>query len=304
MQNKNIIITGGLGFLGFSLVQKFYSENNIMIIDNLSSNVHKVNDINYDKSINLFELDINDNKIPNIIENSKPDLVIHTAAQTSVLDSIKNPQNNNLTNIDGTENIIKSIQNLRDCIFVLISSGGAVYGTPNYLPVDENHLLNPISPYGISKMEAEKLTIKYLKNEENKFSIIRPSNIYGPNQKNLNVIPKYINLMKRNEDISIYGNGSSTRDYIYIKDIVKIIYEICSRKYEGTYNISSNLETKIIDIFLKLKEILQYKKNPKYLPNIKGEINNIYLDNSKIINLIPNLNFTSIDEGLLKTVNS
>ena len=304
MQNKNIIITGGLGFLGFSLVQKFYSENNIMIIDNLSSNVHKVNDINYDKSINLFELDINDNKIPNIIENFKPDLVIHTAAQTSVLDSIKNPENNNLTNIDGTENIIKSIQNLRDCFFVLISSGGAVYGTPNYLPVDENHLLNPISPYGISKMEAEKLTIKYLKNEENKFSIIRPSNIYGPNQKNLNVIPKYINLMKRNEDISIYGNGSSTRDYIYIKDIVKIIYEICSRKYEGTYNISSNLETKIIDIFLKLKEILQYKKNPKYLPNIKGEINNIYLDNSKIINLIPNLNFTSIDEGLLKTVNS
>lgn len=304
MQNKNIIITGGLGFLGFSLVEKFYSENKIMIVDNLSSNVHKINEINDDKSINLLELDINDKKIPHIIENFKPDLVIHTAAQTSVLDSIKNPKNNNLINIDGTENIIKSIQNLRDCFFLLISSGGAVYGTPNYLPVDENHLLNPISPYGISKMEAEKLTIKYLKNKENKFCIIRPSNIYGPNQKNLNVIPKYINLMKRNEDISIYGNGSSTRDYIYINDIIKIIYEICSRKYEGIYNISSNLETKIIDIFMKLKEILEYKKNPKYVSNVKGEINNIYLDNSKIKNLIPNLKFTSIDEGLRKTINS
>ena len=134
---------------------------------------------------------------------------------------------------------------------MLISSGGAVYGTPNYLPVDENHILDPISPYGISKMEAEKITLEHLKDTKYKYSIIRPSNIYGAHQKEANVIPKFISLMKKNKTVSIYGDGNSTRDYVFIDDIVEIINIICETKTEGIFNVSSNVEVKIIEIFNK-----------------------------------------------------
>ena len=302
MESKKIIITGGLGFLGYSLLKKFQSKNNILVIDNLSSNVHKIEEIKNYKSCELINLDITDNKINKVIKSYNPDYIIHTAAQTSVINSINQPEKNNKINIDGTRNIIESVKELSDCFFMLISSGGAVYGNPDYLPVDENHILDPISPYGISKMEAEKITLEHLKDTKYKYSIIRPSNIYGAHQKEANVIPKFISLMKKNKTVSIYGDGNSTRDYVFIDDIVEIINKICEKKTEGIFNVSSNKEVKIIEIFNKLKSELDYKKNPKYISKVDGEIMNIYLDNSKILNLIRNFKFTNIGNGLKKTL--
>ena len=302
MENKKIIITGGLGFLGYSLLKKFQSKNNILVIDNLSSNVHKFEEIKNYKSCELINLDITDNKINKVIKAYNPVYIIHTAAQTSVINSINQPEKNNKINIDGTRNIVESVKELSDCFFMLISSGGAVYGNPDYLPVDENHILDPISPYGISKMEAEKITLEHLKDTKYKYSIIRPSNIYGAHQKEANVIPKFISLMKKNKTVSIYGDGNSTRDYVFIDDIVEIINKICEKKTEGIFNVSSNEEVKIIEIFNKLKSELDYKKNPKYISKVDGEIMNIYLDNSKILNLIRNFKFTNIGNGLKKTL--
>ena len=274
------------------------------MIDNLSSNVHKIEEIKNYKSCELVNLDITDNKINKVIKSYNPDYIIHTAAQTSVIDSINQPEKNNKINIDGTRNIIESVKELSGCFFMLISSGGAVYGTPNYLPVDENHILDPISPYGISKMEAEKITLEHLKDTKYKYSIIRPSNIYGAHQKEANVIPKFISLMKKNKTVSIYGDGNSTRDYVFIDDIVEIINIICETKTEGIFNVSSNVEVKIIEIFNKLKRELDYKKNPKYISKVDGEIMNIYLDNSKILNLNRNFKFTNIGNGLKKILSN
>ncbi len=304
MKQKKIIITGGLGFLGFSIFKKLINENYVLVIDNLSSNIPKKKFITNNKNGSFYELNITSNLMFEIFEQYNPEIVIHCAAQTNVIESMKNPLKTKINNIDGTKNILESVKNLKNCYFVFISSGGAIYGEPNYLPVDENHEKNPISNYGISKLKGELLTKEILSQGKINYSIIRPSNIYGPGQKTENVIPKFIKLMRNKEEVRIFGDGSSSRDYIYIDDLVEIILKLCEKKTDCTINASSNQETKIIEIFNFLKRQLNYDLKPKFIDERKGEILNISLDNSNLIKILNFNNFTSLEKGLFKTINN
>ncbi|MBI62698.1 MAG: hypothetical protein CL775_01510 [Chloroflexi bacterium] len=304
MKEKKIIITGGLGFLGFSIFKKLINENYILVIDNLSSNVTQKKFITNYKNGTFCELNITNNSMLEIFEQYSPEIVIHCAAQTNVIESMKNPTKTKINNIEGTRNILESVKNLENCYFIFISSGGAIYGEPSYLPVDENHEKNPISNYGISKLKGELLTKKILSESKINYSIIRPSNIYGPGQKTENVIPKFIKLMKNKQEVRIFGDGSSSRDYIYIDDLVEIILKLCKTKINCTINASSNKETKIIEIFNFLKKQLNYDLKPTFLNDRKGEIFNISLDNSNLIKILNFNNFTTLKKGLIKTINS
>ena len=304
MKEKKIIITGGLGFLGFSIFKKLINENYVLVIDNLSSNIIEKKFVTNNKNGTFCELNITNNSIIEIIEQYNPDIVIHCAAQTNVIESMKNPIKTKNINIEGTRNILESIKNLTNCYFVFISSGGAIYGEPKYLPVDENHEKNPISNYGISKLKGELLTKNILSQSKIDYSIIRPSNIYGPGQKTENVIPKFIKLMKMKQEVRIFGDGSSSRDYIYIDDLVEIILKLCEKKIGCTLNASSNQETKIIEIFNFLKKQLNYNLQATFLDDRKGEIFNISLDNTNLIKILNFNKFTALKKGLIKTINS
>ena len=304
MKEKKIIITGGLGFLGFSIFKKLINENYVLVIDNLSSNITKKKFITNNKNGSFYELNITSNSMVKIFKQYNPEIVIHCAAQTNVIESMKNPLKTKINNIDGTKNILESVKSLENCYFVFISSGGAIYGEPKYLPVDENHEKNPISNYGISKLKGEFLTKKILSKSKINYSIIRPSNIYGPGQKTENVVAKFIKLMRNKEEVKIFGDGSSSRDYIYIDDLVEIILRLCDKKIDCTINASSNQETKILEIFNFLKRQLNYDLNPTFLDDRKGEILNISLDNSNLIKILNFNNFTSIEKWLFKTINN
>jgi len=304
LKQKKIIITGGLGFLGFSIFKKLINENYVLVIDNLSSNITKKKFITNNKNGSFYELNITSNSMVKIFKQYNPEIVIHCAAQTNVIESMKNPLKTKINNIDGTKNILESVKSLENCYFVFISSGGAIYGEPKYLPVDENHEKNPISNYGISKLKGEFLTKKILSQSKINYSIIRPSNIYGPGQKTENVVAKFIKLMRNKEEVKIFGDGSSSRDYIYIDDLVEIILRLCDKKIDCTINASSNQETKILEIFNFLKRQLNYDLNPTFLDDRKGEILNISLDNSNLIKILNFNNFTSIEKGLFKTINN
>ena len=300
MGKEKFIITGGLGFVGSYLVNYFSKDNEVSILDTKNN---ESNDIDFNKNIHLEKIDIRDKKLVGIISSYKPTIIIHCAAQTSVIDSIQNPGKTKSINIEGTKNILSEVKKLNNCYFVFISSGGAIYGEPKYLPVDEKHLENPISTYGFSKLEGEKLITKALSKSKIKYSILRPSNIYGPNQKSQNVIPIFISNMKQNKEIIIYGDGSSSRDYIYIEDLLEIIKIFCTKKITSKLNVSSNLEVKIIDIFNILKDKLNYKFNPVFKDKRKGEIENIFLDNSELVRITNFKSFTKIIDGIEKTIN-
>ena len=300
MQKEKILITGGLGFVGSNLTNFFSELNEVLILDIENSNPYQ---IKTSPNVEIENIDIRSEKISKIISLFKPTSIIHCAAQTSVIDSIKDPEKTKSINIEGTNNLVSEIKKLDGCYFTFISSGGAIYGEPKYLPVDEKHSVNPISEYGKSKLEGEKIVSKLLYKSKIEYSILRPSNIYGPKQKSQNVIPIFINKMLKNNEIIIYGDGNSTRDYIYIDDLVNIINLFCTKKISSKINLSSNYEVKIIDIYKILKEKLNYKLNPIFKEKRKGEVENIVLDNSELISITNYSQFTNIVDGIEKTVN-
>ncbi len=300
MKKEKILITGGLGFVGSNLTNFFSELNEVLILDIENSNPYQ---IKTSPNVEIENIDIRSEKISKIISLFKPTSIIHCAAQTSVIDSIKDPEKTKSINIEGTNNLVSEIKKLDGCYFTFISSGGAIYGEPKYLPVDEKHSVNPISEYGKSKLEGEKIVSKLLYKSKIEYSILRPSNIYGPKQKSQNVIPIFINKMLKNNEIIIYGDGNSTRDYIYIDDLVNIINFFCTKKISSKINLSSNYEVKIIDIYKILKEKLNYKLNPIFKEKRKGEVENIVLDNSELISITNYSQFTNIVDGIEKTVN-
>jgi len=300
LKKEKILITGGLGFVGSNLTNFFSELNEVLILDIENSNPYQ---IKTSPNVEIENIDIRSEKISKIISLFKPTSIIHCAAQTSVIDSIKDPEKTKSINIEGTNNLVSKIKKLDGCYFTFISSGGAIYGEPKYLPVDEKHSVNPISEYGKSKLEGEKIVSKLLYKSKIEYSILRPSNIYGPKQKSQNVIPIFINKMLKNNEIIIYGDGNSTRDYIYIDDLVNIINLFCTKKISSKINLSSNYEVKIIDIYKILKEKLNYKLNPIFKEKRKGEVENIVLDNSELISITNYSQFTNIVDGIEKTVN-
>ena len=163
-----------------------------------------------------------------VFEQEKPNYVIHLAAQTSVNYSISNPC------IDADMNILATIKLLETCKkynvkkFVTASSA-AVYGKPQYLPIDENHPTEPISPYGLSKLTMEK----YIKLSDLPYIIFRFSNAFGPRQnssKESGVVAIFDKAMRNNEPINIYGDGSQIRDFIYVEDIANICVKVIESK--------------------------------------------------------------------------
>ena len=225
--NGYILVTGGAGFIGSHLVKKLSSLGcRVRVIDNLYTG--KLSNFGSDLlncgSVDFIEGDIRDT---NLVKKCCADaeVVIHLAAQTSVPFSMQNPEFNNDVNVKGTLNLLNSSAEANVKRFLFISSC-AVYGEPSYLPVDEKHPTNPISPYAESKLIAEKECLRL--NSEGPFEavVFRFFNVYGPGQglsEYSGVITKFIDRIKQKLPIVIYGDGSQTRDFVYVNDIVNAI---------------------------------------------------------------------------------
>ena len=215
----NILVTGGAGFIGSPIVDKLIdNEHNVIVVDNLSTGT--INNVN--KSANFIQGSIIDREfIESIISKYKPDCVIHHAAQIDVQRSIEDPTFDCDTNIRGTLNILNScVKN--NVSKIIYASSAAVYGNPNYLPIDENHSINPMSYYGISKFTPEMYIKVYSNMFDIKYTIFRYSNVYGPRQVSKGeggVVSIFIDKMLMNQSPYIYGDGQHTRDFIYVKDI-------------------------------------------------------------------------------------
>lgn len=216
------LLTGGAGFIGSHLAKRLVEQGyNVRILDNLSTG--KLSNLSDCKPIEFVQGDIRD---PDTVEKccQNVDIVVHLAAQTSVPFSIKNPDFNDDVNIKGTQNLLNKSTQAKIQKFILISSC-AVYGDTTYLPIDEAHPTNPISPYAKSKLTAEQETLQK-NNQTTKTVALRLFNVYGPKQglsEYSGVITKFIDRIKQQQPLIIYGNGQQTRDFIYVQDVVNAI---------------------------------------------------------------------------------
>ena len=295
-----VIVTGGCGFIGSNLVDRLIKEGfDTYVIDNLSTG--KIEFLN--PRAKFYQSDILDiQKMKSIFDDVKPNAVFHLAAQIDVQASIRNPEQDANINILGSINLIELCKAYKSKL--IYSSSAAVYGTPLYLPVCEQHLIKPLSNYGISKYTPELYIRCYAQLYNLKFIILRYSNVYGPRQKLTGeggVISIFINKMINDETPLIFGDGQQTRDFIYVEDVVSANLAALKAEKSGTYNISSNKRISINELIGKINNNLNKNIVPEYKQGRIGDIDHSCLDNQLAkteLNWQPN--YTIID-GITKT---
>lgn len=279
-----ILIAGGCGFIGSHVAYRFHKEgHSIFIIDNLSAGNTK----NVEIPHKFYNLDISSKDCEEVFKSHKFDIVINLAAQIDVSTSFESPFIDSKTNLLGLTNLLDLSAKYKVRKFIFASSS-AVYGNNTNLPLTEESALNPISPYGMSKMVGEFYCKKWSELFGLKTVCLRLSSVFGPKQSlkgESSVIPVFINKILNNEKIVIFGDGNQTRDFIYVDDAVDAIYKSIETDVEGIINVSFNHERSINE----LVDVLKLNHNIPgitYKNNTKASITRSVLDNSKLRKLL------------------
>jgi UDP-glucose 4-epimerase len=255
-KKSNVLITGGLGFIGSNLAKTLVSLGaQVSVLDNLLSpyggNIHNIDDIK-DK-IEIIDGDVRDwSLIKNVVKNKE--FVFHLAAQVDQYTAMENPQLDLDINCKGTLNVLEGCRLLNKEAKIIFASSRVVIGEPQYFPVDEKHPTNPKNIYGIDKLLSEKYCLLYNEVYDLKTSILRLSNVYGPRGQlrypNYGVLNLFIGYALSNRAIPIYSDGLQTRDYVFVEDVINaLILASENEKSVGqVFFVGSGVETKIIDM--------------------------------------------------------
>ena len=276
-----ILLTGGAGFIG-SHVADLYIENGheVVIIDDLSTG----HTSNINPQAAFYQLDIRDAGLQKIFEEERPDIINHHAAQMNVRRSIIEPIFDADVNILGSINLLENARKYGVQRFIYISTGGAVYGEPEYLPCDETHPIKPICQYGASKHTVEHYLYMYYENYGLKYTVLRYPNVYGPRQDphgEAGVVAIFTGQMLEGKQVVINGDGEQERDFVHVIDCAQANLLALTSETVGIFNIGSEKGTTVNQIFSTLREVNGYKKEPLFGPSIVGETQKIYLDASR-----------------------
>ena len=268
-----ILVTGGAGFIGSHVVDGYVGLGyRVIVVDNLATG--KKEFIN--KKAVFYKADIRDReKIAQIISKEKPELISHHAAQISVRQSVADPVGDAEINIIGLLNLLEEgrINNLKKVIFA--SSGGVVYGDASMLPTPEVYEPKlPLSPYGIAKLGSEYYLNYYFQNYKIPYLALRYSNVYGPRQNPLGeagVVAIFSNKLLKGKVPTVNGDGSQTRDYVFIADVVAANINSLGSKFIGGVNIGTGIETDVNKIYWGIEKHVRSGIKPKHGPAKQGE---------------------------------
>ncbi|MFX0051400.1 MAG: NAD-dependent epimerase/dehydratase family protein [Candidatus Hodarchaeota archaeon] len=297
------LVTGGAGFLGSHLIEELIANNhNVVCLDDFSTGKRRNLKV-VEKHIKLIEGDIRN---PEIVEKAINDVdyVFHLAAQISVNRSVREPAYDASVNIEGIINLLEA-----SCIssvkrFVYVSTGGAIYGEPLHLPVSESTAEEPISPYGLSKLVGEKYLQLFHRIHNLSYSIIRPANIYGPRQDPLGeagVISIFLGNLKKRLPLEIFGDGTDTRDYIYVKDIADICIKAINSSVIDIFNAGTGKQTNLLELINIIEKVTNISAHKKFSNPRPGDVKNIALESikaKKYLNWSPK---TELEFGIQKT---
>lgn len=312
IKNTEILITGGAGFIGSSIAESLIEKGaSVTILDNMlvpyGGNLFNLKNIK--KEIIFIKGDIRDEKLVKKHIKGK-DFIFHLAAQTGRSISMKNPMLDTDINILGTLNILEAIKNLKIKPKLIYSGSRGVIGEPKYFPVDEKHPENPKDVYGINKLAAEKYCMLFGKEYGFDVTILRLNNVYGPKcqikSNHYGTINLFISYALLGKTIPIYGDGSQTRDYVYVDDVVVSFILAMSEKADNEiYFVGSEIEVslnEIVKIISKEIKDTHYKKVNFPIELKSVDFQRFYSTSNKIKK---DLNWhakISIEEGIIKTI--
>lgn len=275
-----VLVTGGAGFIGSHVVDALINKGHeVLVIDDLSHGREE----NINKSAVFERFSINErDRLRNAFEGFGPKAVIHNAARIDVQKSIIDPYGDAETNIMGTVAILEESTRSGVASFVYPSSVG-IYGDPKSLPVKESHESVPKSFYALSKRVAEDYLLLFGKLHKVKTIILRYSNIYGPRQTSTGeggVFAVFTQKMLQGETPTIFGDGSKTRDYVNVEDVVRINLMALEADISGVFNVGSGNPVKDIDVYKMLAREIGFKTNPIFADVREGEIIHMLTDSS------------------------
>lgn len=280
-----VLVTGGAGFIGSHIVDLLLKENHeVAVIDNL---VHgKVENI--DKRAKFFEVDITTDKVNEVFSNFKPEVVIHHAAQIKVPKSIEDPIYDANVNVIGLLNILEAcVKNgVRKIIY---PASAAMFAKTEYLPIDEKHPIAFMSQYGVTKQVAEHYMQVYSSLYDLKYTVFRYANVYGPRQDSSGeggVVSIFCETMLKNNTPKIFGDGLHTRDYVFVKDVARANLLALNNLDNEICNVATCKEISVREVFDTIAKETNFKNEPEYVEERKGDIRFSYMSYDKINKLV------------------
>lgn len=297
-----VLVTGGAGFIGSHVVDALLrSGHDVDIVDDLSAG--KVENVS--AGANLYELDIRSTEAAELVGDRKYEVIIHHAAQMDVRKSVYDPSFDADVNIRGFLNLAEAGRRTGVKKIVFASTGGAIYGEPDYTPQDEKHALRPLSPYGITKLCTEKYLYFYEQQYGIQYISLRYGNIYGPRQNphgEAGVIAIFAKRLLNDEQVIVFGDGKQTRDYVYVADVAAA--NVLATEYEGTgiFNIGSGVETDVNKLVRVMAEHVGVSREADYQAARPGEQRRSVLSSELIAAKLGWQPQVTIEDGLKKTI--
>ena len=297
-----ILVTGGAGFIGSHVVDQLLARNyRVMVIDDLSTGSLA----NLNAQAEFQQLDIRSPKLQGIIGQLKPKVICHLAAQVSVRHSVEKPEQDAGINILGSINLFQAAVKAGVAKIIFSSTGGAVYGEQNYFPADESHPLMPVSPYGVAKLAVEKYLHFYKQEYDLNFTALRYANVYGPRQDphgEAGVVAIFAKKLLAQEQTTINGDGTQTRDFVYVEDVARSNVLALENSFCGALNIGTAIETDINTLFHLLNKHTESRIQEQHGPSKPGEQHRSVIDYTlarKVLDWEPS---TVLEDGLKYTV--
>lgn len=298
-----ILVTGGAGFIGSHVTDGFlHRGHKVVVLDNLSTGRRE----NINPKSKFYLMDIRSLEVEKIFAIEQFDAICHHAAQMDVRKSVNDPLFDADINVKGSLNLLQNCIKFNVKKFLFASTGGAVYGEQKKFPCNEKHPLQPVSPYGITKLTLEKYLFYYALQFGLNYTILRYANVYGPRQNpegEAGVVAIFSNMLLQNKQPIINGDGKQTRDYIYVDDVARANIKGIKHKKNNIFNIGTGIETDVNKLFTNINELTGNKAKEKHGPAMPGEQQRSVIDytNARILlNWKPEI---SLNLGLELTVN-
>jgi len=298
-----ILVTGGAGFIGSHVAEAYArAGHEVLVVDDLSTGKQE----NLPEKIRLEIADLlRPPQIKRIFRDFRPEIVNHHAAQVNVRLSWEHPQEDARINVLGSLTLLQQMVKWRTKRIIYSSSGGAVYGEATQLPVSEDCAVRPLSNYGVSKFAVELYLRSFAASAEFNSVVLRYPNVYGPRQDpsgEAGVVAIFATQLLRSERPRIFGDGTKTRDYVYVEDIVAANLRALDPDCAGTFNLGWGRQVSDREVFTTVRAAVGSSIEPILDEKRPGEIDHICLDATRARTTLSWRPVVSFEEGVRRTV--